>query len=110
MKSGLLMSTPSASQATLMPRPVTRLCACGVLLVENAVLVSCRASGSSSGLAGSVGQTDGDTAVGVADDGAAAGAAAGLLICRSGYTAATVGSAAMSASWVLSTVAENPFS
>ena len=50
-----MMSMPSAIHATLTPEPSTMFCACGVLLFRNAVLVICRASGSRSGLAGSVG-------------------------------------------------------
>src|SRR5689334_3229602 len=62
MKSGLLMSMPSAIHATLTPAPVARLCACGVEASLKAVLVVCSASGSSSGLAGSLGQMSVDAA------------------------------------------------
>ena len=43
-------------KATLTPAPSTMFCACGVAGSLNAVCVVCSASGSSSGLAGSVGQ------------------------------------------------------
>jgi hypothetical protein len=56
MKSGLFGSRPSAKNATFTPLPVARFCACGVLASMNAVFVVCSVSGSSSGLAGSVGQ------------------------------------------------------
>src|SRR5260370_460045 len=62
MKSGLLMSMPSAMKATSTPVPLNRLWACGTVVSLKAVLVSWSASGSSNGLAGSDGQTgvDGD--------------------------------------------------
>ena len=50
---------PSAKKATFTPSPVARLCACGVLGSLKAVCVVWSASGSSSGLLGSVGQVPG---------------------------------------------------
>ena len=108
MKSGLLMSRPSARKATVTPLPVAICCAEGVALLLNAVWVTCRASGSSSGLAGLLGQTL------LAAGGARQrerlraracrrrGASrwcrrASSAICRSGSTEATAGSAARSA-------------
>ena len=76
-------------------------CACGVDGSANAVLVTCSASGSSSGLVGSDGQIPRLAGGGCATvAGAAVGdrvTIGGALIGRSGYTAATVGSAAKSA-------------
>ena len=57
MKSGLLMSSPSAKNATLTPLPVASDCAWGVLGSSKAVCVVWSASGSSRGLLGSVGHT-----------------------------------------------------
>src|SRR5690348_11292647 len=105
MKSGLLTSMPSASQATLTPAPVASACACGVDGLSNAVLVVWSASGSSSGLAGSVGQiwlVDWALGVTPAAFGPATARSAGgtvMRIGRSGYTAWTAGLAASAATW-----------
>ncbi len=49
-------SRPSANVATFTPEPSARFAAWGVLGSSNAVCVVCRASGSSNGLLGSLGQ------------------------------------------------------
>src|SRR5438477_12127711 len=107
MKSGLLMSRPSAIQATFTPVPATMFCACGVELLSNAVLVTCRASGWSSGWLGSLGHVvlcgvDGVGPVPAEN----AGPAVAPLSVRSGNTPATDGSLASWFCWVWVTVAE----
>src|SRR5690349_17602908 len=98
MKSGLLMSMPSAIQATFTPAPVASDWACGAAGSLNALLVVCSASGSSSGLLGSDGQVGVATPEACAAPAAAGADASGLIgalvIGRSGKTAATAGSAA----------------
>src|SRR5215475_5214839 len=95
MKSGLLMSMPSAIHATLTPVPSTMFCACGVDLSRYAVCVVCNASGSSNGFDGSDGQLV-DVSVAVADVPAALPVVSnvGRAIGRSGRIAATAGFAA----------------
>jgi hypothetical protein len=115
-ESGLLMSTPSAKNATFTPAPVTRFAACGVDWSSKATCIVCRASGSSSGFAGSVGQIPLCGVVGLpgsADAGFrplepdVAGAWIGLTI-ASGMTAATPGSAASRVCTLVETVAAKP--
>src|SRR5262245_11104606 len=110
MKSGLLMSMPSAIQATLTPEPSTMFCACGVDLSRNAVCVVCSASGSSNGFDGSDGQIV-DVSV-VAPDAPAVGGAVsvvGRAIGRSGTMAATAGFDASELIWAGVMFAANPF-
>ena len=92
MKSGLLTSRPSARKATFTPLPVESCCAVGVDRSVEAVLVSCRASGSSSGLAGLVGQTLLETTPLTAVD-VPERSGSTSLTALSGTTAATDGSA-----------------
>src|SRR5262252_8881681 len=96
MKSGLLMSTPSAMYATVTPVPSTMFCACGVEVLSKAVFVTCSASGCSSGWPGSLGQVGAVDGAGV--DGPVPalndGAAGAPLSVRSGKTPRTDGSEA----------------
>ena len=109
MKSGLLMSMPSAMKATLTPVPSTMVCACGTEVSENAVFVTCSASGSSSGLAGSLGQTElsGTTVAALTAVWIACFCNDPKVNVRSGTTAATDGSEARPAACAGVTVAEN---
>src|SRR4051794_893888 len=114
MKSGLLMSSPSAKNATFTPLPVASCCAEGVLGSSNAVLVVCSASGSSSGLLGLLGQTPG-TGVplgAVAEVRALGPEAAGRArrITASGTTFATALFALSFLASAADTLAENAFS
>src|SRR5215475_7996718 len=97
------MSRPSAMNATFTPEPSTMFCACGVLLFWNAVFVICSASGSRSGLVGSVVHVWllADVADFVAPP--ADGAAVSIgerLTGRSGKMPATDGSPASSVAWL----------
>src|ERR1044071_5538340 len=118
MKSGLLMSTPSAKNATLTPAPVARFAACGIDGSLNATCMVCSASGSSSGFDGSDGQMPLCGVVGLPgsnDDGAAtlgpeAVGDGALLIAASGITAATRGSASSRCCAPAETIAAKPLS
>src|SRR5215475_6490709 len=102
------MSRPSAMNATLTPVPSTMFCACGVAVSLNAVLVTCKASGSSNGCDGSLGQTGPFWTAGF-DEPPVLGACVrigGALIGRSGTIAATDGSAASALDCAVVTVAE----
>ena len=101
MKSALFGSTPSARKATRTPLPVEIRCAA-------VVWVRSSASGSSSGLLGSVGQTRFDTGPGAAFDGLSR-FGLGALISLSGTTAATDGSAASAAASAAGTAVANAF-
>src|SRR5256885_5402004 len=115
MKSGFFGSRPSAIQPTVTPLPVASWCAWGRRASVNSVWVVCSASGSSSGLVGSLGQLPGSTR-----SGPAAGPACALIVSmsflpsgcgrvsRSGATAATFGSACIWATWAGDMLAANP--
>src|SRR5581483_7908276 len=122
MNSGLFGSSGSAMKAIFTPLPVAYCEACGTLGSVKAVLLTCRASGSSSGLLGSVGQVPGAVltaalavllalGAGVAATGLVLGLVAscvGRLYQRSVSTEATFGSAASRAASAAVTCAAKP--
>src|ERR1700709_2407634 len=103
MKSGLFGLIASAMKATLVPLPVVSCWAVLAFGSSEAVLVSCSASGSRSGLLGSVGQIAVDGGVPSRAELVLAPSVAlvrtGIATWLSGMTAATAGSAARSATW-----------
>src|SRR5947209_11680557 len=116
IKSGLSGLMPSAMYATFTPVPSTSCWAVFAFGSSEAVFVSAKASGSRSGLAGSVGQTAllvgfgsarGRTPEATDDEPAVSGT--GTWILTLGTTAATAGSAANAAAWAAVTVRDTAF-